>query len=449
MGRCLLVQRLFHQYGEPSWKRRDDSSLCSATRLRAGLSSYAYLPTGVVLTRARARVQRIADTPELAPGSVIEDEESLKQFVADQSASHECSYCGRRDASELIAAPVDEVIGFIVEAIRTEYTDANGTAGWDQEDYTYTVPTTDTWDLLFDLGLASGNRGFFDDITSTIHDITWCAHSPYRLSDSDALRWSWQDFSEYVKHSGRYFVLNTPFPHRDDEEVVSPSDFLETLNECVEQAGLFVEIPEGSSFYRARVADRGRTYNGASELAPPPKEYALASNRMSPAGVPAFYGARDLRTAVIETYDISGGKQQTATVGEFLTLRKLRILDLTAVPEVPSLFDAQLRHLRSTIMFLKHFAKEVSKPIHHDGREHIEYVPTQVVTEYFRLVARIGDAVPVDGIQYKSSRKPDGQCCVLFLKNDDCINDGDDETGKTLKLVNSTVVHVDLPDFLQ
>lgn len=36
------------------------------------------------------------------------------------------------------------------------------------------------------------------------------------------------------------------------------------------------------------------------------------------------------------------------------------------------------------MIFLDRFAHEVSKPVAPDALEHIEYVPTQIVTEYFR-----------------------------------------------------------------
>jgi hypothetical protein len=55
-----------------------------------------------------------------------------------------------------------------------------------------------------------------------------------------------------------------------------------------------------------------------------------------------------------------------------------------------------------------------------DGREHIDYVPTQVVTEYFRHVFKDGDGQPVKGILYPSARQDGGVCCVLFFEADQC-----------------------------
>jgi hypothetical protein len=51
--------------------------------------------------------------------------------------------------------------------------------------------------------------------------------------------------------------------------------------------------------------------------------------------------------------------------------------------------------------------------------EHVDYVPTQIVTEYFRHRFRLSGGGSLDGIKYRSSRT--GQpACVLFFDSDDC-----------------------------
>jgi RES domain len=61
------------------------------------------------------------------------------------------------------------------------------------------------------------------------------------------------------------------------------------------------------------------------------------------------------------------------------------------------------------LLFLFSFARDLSKPVILDGREHIEYVPTQVVTEYMR---RLPDAA-IDGILHASAQSA-GTSCVIF-----------------------------------
>ena len=66
------------------------------------------------------------------------------------------------------------------------------------------------------------------------------------------------------------------------------------------------------------------------------------------------------------------------------------------------------------------FIEDFRKPVEKDGREHINYVPTQIVTEYFRSVVKIGGGT-VDGVRYRSSRRKDGICCVLFATAKDVV----------------------------
>src|SRR5262249_23506696 len=59
----------------------------------------------------------------------------------------------------------------------------------------------------------------------------------------------------------------------------------------------------------------------------------------------------------------------------------------------------------------------LAKPIKKDDREHIEYVPTQVVTEFLRHEFRTEGGHRVKGIIYQSARNGKGKCCVLFVRN--------------------------------
>jgi RES domain len=62
----------------------------------------------------------------------------------------------------------------------------------------------------------------------------------------------------------------------------------------------------------------------------------------------------------------------------------------------------------------------ISRRIARDDRVHIEYVPTQVVTEYVRTAVKI-DARRVDGIRYQSSRRKAQTALVLFADQEHLI----------------------------
>ena len=61
------------------------------------------------------------------------------------------------------------------------------------------------------------------------------------------------------------------------------------------------------------------------------------------------------------------------------------------------------------LVFLHGFVADIRKPVVLDGREHIEYVPTQIVTEYLRFLAPAN----VDGLLFQSAQTF-GVNCVIF-----------------------------------
>jgi hypothetical protein len=134
---------------------------------------------------------------------------------------------------------------------------------------------------------------------------------------------------------------------------------------------------------------------------------------MSPAGIVMMYASEDAATALAEIVD----KEGTYTVGEFMTDRDAMILDLAELPEIPSIFkpvpDSMEYHPRQNLIFLHEIADEISRPIARDDRVHVEYVPTQVVTEFIRTVATF-DGRHIDGIAYRSSRQTGKSSVVLF-----------------------------------
>ena len=133
----------------------------------------------------------------------------------------------------------------------------------------------------------------------------------------------------------------------------------------------------------------------ADKLGPAPIDKAGA-NRMSPAGISMFYGATDIDTAVAEIGAHSS--HSWAVVGEFKATVELRVVDLSNLPDLPSIFDTDEKAIEryDGIAFLHRFIKDLTLPIVLDGREHIDYVPTQVLTEYLRY----SFPAPLHGLQF-------------------------------------------------
>ncbi len=165
------------------------------------------------------------------------------------------------------------------------------------------------------------------------------------------------------------------------------------------------------------LAKSGEKHTQPSSLGPPPENVAVQTNRMSSPGIVMMYVADDVQTALAETADKPG----MFALGEFVTGRDALLLDLTHLPSVPSLFedipDTFEYDPRPRIQFLWKLSREISRPIARDDRVHIEYVPTQVATEYLRTSVTVDGRI-VDGIRYRSSRNGVGTAIVLFANQD-------------------------------
>lgn len=95
-------------------------------------------------------------------------------------------------------------------------------------------------------------------------------------------------------------------------------------------------------------------------------------------------------------------------------INTLRVLNLSELPEIPSIFEPEKYIERHELMFLYGFRDEISKPIKKDGMEHIDYIPTQIVSEYFRY-RYSDDTGKIDGIIFNSSKTDNGLNLTLFV----------------------------------
>jgi len=73
----------------------------------------------------------------------------------------------------------------------------------------------------------------------------------------------------------------------------------------LEEENLLAMIGVGSKIFRARIHDKNVHLSHANQIGTVPLECAKYSNRMSPAGIPMFYGVLDPETALEETIDDS------------------------------------------------------------------------------------------------------------------------------------------------
>ncbi len=350
----------------------------------------------------------------------------LKEFISENAEYEECSYCGKWSKKKDIAIHINDLIIYLLECIHTEWGDPNDEGvGWESKEGGWTsAKVVDTYDLLFDeLELEINHKELRDLLAQTLFDKEWCQKDPHGLLLDDDLFFSWQRFSRQIKHEARYvfFRLTTYKEYSPESDIIKePYEIMEHLGYLVKELNLIKSLPKNTKFYRARASSKGVRFKKVEELGPPDADEAKYSNRMSPAGIPMFYGSLEQKTALEEITDSNRNKPAIVSIATFTTLDDVKILDLTNVPATPSIFDEKMRNLRLSLSFLNAFLADFIKPIIKDGSEHIDYVPTQVVTEYFRHVFLDEDREQIQGILYPSSRRKKGIACVLFFDQSNC-----------------------------
>jgi hypothetical protein len=260
-----------------------------------------------------------------------------------------------------------------------------------------------------------------EDIAQAFSDGSWCEKNHCALTKYQSLKSGWEEFARQVKHKTRFLFFPEADPnHVEETDGLLPQQMLNALGQLFHESGLFGTLGTSLRLYRARVVPLGSRPSGPDELGTAPFHLANTPNRMSPAGIPMFYGAFEQATAVLETYDPNLGQDCDIVIAQFVPLRPLRVLDLTSLPDVPSQYDIANREHRDPIVFLHAFEHDLTKPIERDGMAHAEYVPTQVITEYVRHRLRHPDGGLIDGIVYQSSRSPEGKAIVIFAEPGQC-----------------------------
>jgi hypothetical protein len=351
------------------------------------------------------------------------DDDHIRAFIRSNADSNGCDFCRRTSRTRPMAAPLDEVVDFMFPAIEREYERAVDALGWDSEEGGYQGAHWDSQELLegIGLGLPNDDGRLFDILVECLGDEVWCERNPYSLRRDEQLTGSWEDFCRSIKHERRYFFLRKARKRRYYvDEYLSASDLLRFISESVNEHDLVKILPKGSLVYRARRQKPGQIFASPYDFGPPPVASATRPNRMSPAGIVMFYGSDDPATAVAE---IDEDPALGIAIGTFKLTRDATILDLTKLPKRLGFFEQQSDSSsvdRYALDFLHRFVKSLSEKVEPGTREHIDYVPTQVVTEWFRTAFRHRRKL-IDGIRYISAQRTNGKSVVLFANQFDVV----------------------------
>lgn len=221
----------------------------------------------------------------------------------------------------------------------------------------------------------------------------------------------WRKFEQSLKTEARFFS-RTIAAHL--AEVFGGIDKLKTTD----GRSLVVEAGPGcpiNHLYRGRVFQSDDPLLIALsrpdiELGSPPANLASAG-RMNARGISVFYGADEAQVAIAEVRPPVGSK---VAVARFNIIRRLRLLDLTALPKIHesgSIFDPLFSERLDRADFLRSLGKRMTRPVMPND-EALDYLATQATADFLAIE---NDPV-LDGIIFPSAQVENGRNVVLFHK---------------------------------
>lgn len=335
----------------------------------------------------------------------------LRSLVRKSLTTSTCSYCESKSRK---AAPASVIMDSVLRGVMYSFND-EASAGCPytkeidieylcSEEVLYQVLDSNgvEWPdtLVSDVANALTNEGWVE-----APDGEWMGAYPY-----ERLHWSWNSFAEAVKHQSRFHFHARKKVGRWGDDIVAVNEMLPFIGRLVRQHRMVKKLSMNTVLHRVRLGAWPFTI---AELGPPPKE-RVGAGRMNPAGIPYLYLAFDERTALAET---RSRERAAATISSWSPTQDLNVIDLVNLPACPSVFS-EINREHDLVQFLYAFVNEVAKPVAHDGREHIDYVPTQVVSEYFAQAFQYGGGKRVDGLIYPSSVSEGGRNLVVFPDSD-------------------------------
>lgn len=345
------------------------------------------------------------------------EDEALEVIVKSNLHSNKCDYCGK-ESHIPIGAPFDLVMQRIYESIATEYADATD-LDLPYQDGKWIHDEIDLRDVVGDFDPGWSDL-VIDDVTEALEgDKYWVKHSngEWAITDpAQTLVFGWENFKRHILFNTRYLFFSEPYDKFDvgRPDYIPVSLMLDALGSVLNRLDVFRAISAGSLFYRVRALKKGKEFSTFEDMGVSPAD-TVSSGRMNPAGIPYLYVALEKETARAEIIT------KATVYGEavFVTKRDLMVVDLGKIKEPPSQFEPELYQQRYETYFLRGFQNDIVEPVSKDSREHIDYVPTQVVSEFLRHRFKDNDGNRIDGVIYPSVKNTGGANLVLFVSDNE------------------------------
>lgn len=340
----------------------------------------------------------------------------LRRHLGFSLTSGNCSFCDQIDPAVPLTADFDRLATSVMTGVHEKY------ERMDKPEQG--IPT--------DVAVEDVCHGALDpEVTRAVQ--AWAQPASWRLrallqhgEQGGVVLEPWPVFRDRVTHQRRFTLLASIALHEQSQLAM-----LDGVSAALEQMGLVRTLPVGHQVWRGRMrTDTNAPNYVAATIGSTPHDRA-AANRMSPAGVSMFYGSADVETAVAEIS--AHDPRPYAAAAAFELARPIPVIDLSVTPASPSVFVPNSRALLHQVEFIRAFAADLSKPVVLDGREHTAYVPTQVLTEYFRWLSPLH----VEGIVFRSAQNG-GLNYALFTGPEGCIDAGAAQQDAMLRLQPGT-----------
>jgi hypothetical protein len=364
----------------------------------------------------------------VCPGHV--EDQALHDHLKARATEFRCSYCNV-DSSAPVAVTLEIFMAAFMAGVDIYY-QPRPFRGLDELPPT-SVDSGEVARAILQIAGVSHPK-LVDDVVRALGVAPdWMLRDQKHGSRVEQLTYSWETFKRLVKHEMRFFFANR-VTGSGDPDAMTGEQLLEAVSDVGQNTPAVWPIPCPTPIFRARMArskSEASAWLHVSDLGPPPPERA-AANRMSPAGISIFYGVTDRATAIAEAG--SHTFYRYVATGEFTPTREIRLVDLTNLPEPPSIFDVANHKHFFGLSFLQKFVHDITLPVELDGREHIDYVPTQVFTEYLRYAF----PAAVDGLMFPSTQGPRNNIAI-FCGLDSCTDSGAETDSTWLSMDARTV----------
>ncbi|WP_348812447.1 HEPN-associated N-terminal domain-containing protein [Flavobacterium maritimum] len=337
------------------------------------------------------------------------EDKYIKKFIRQNYDDGFCDYCQK----DLKVVELEDLMKFIMSGISNFYEDAANFMGYNSQEggYLGEIYTPDELIQEF-VELEAEPFELIEDIVNSIEDIAWAKPDQYYDNEGDEFMSQWRFFKNIVKHKSRFL-----FSSGDDEEYKNVYKILNEVGRLIVSLNLIHKVPKGSKIYRCRQHDSKKIIREKKQMISPPIENAIYPNRFSPSGISMFYSAFDKETAILETVSRENKKSKYVTIAELELEEDRYVIDFCKLPNVPSIFGKIKNYY---LIYLIHdLVRDFTKDIAKDGKEHIEYVPTQVVTEFFRFSFNKNRKNKIDGIIYPSSKNKKNKTSVFFWDHEE------------------------------